>query len=241
MLCMIMEVSIDILDTPADRLPCLWRSSICECKKKRRTWSISVLFRLFKEHIHADRLHTFEASCSTLSATFPTDNRISVLCCLASVIKKEVTSLEPAEKKYCKSFSTYIKCKTVLQLCRLINYQDCCCRTAIETINNAMFLVSITVVHKKCNYRAKQRHFLVLVENGSIFNMSGSGFMQSEGVMNKKELLDEELQAQFSLSLNQMYCQLGYLLFALTTSPRPPSCCQLWLALAPLMHGVDRL
>lgn len=58
-------------------------------------------------------VYTFEASWSTLSATFPTDNRISVLCCRASVIKKEVTSLEPEEnntttirhKTNCTTFS----------------------------------------------------------------------------------------------------------------------------------------
>lgn len=50
---------------------------------------------LCSKHTLGQRVYTFEASCSTLSATFPTDNRISVLCCRASVIRKDVTSLEP--------------------------------------------------------------------------------------------------------------------------------------------------
>lgn len=41
---------------------------------------------------------TLEDNWSSLSATFPTANRISVLCCRASVIKKDVTSLVPSRK-----------------------------------------------------------------------------------------------------------------------------------------------
>lgn len=45
-------------------------------------------------------VHTLEVSWSTLSPTFPMDKRISVFCCLASVIKKEVTSVEPGEEGF---------------------------------------------------------------------------------------------------------------------------------------------
>lgn len=45
-------------------------------------------------HFHL-KVSTFKESWSSLSATFPTANRISVLCCRASVIRKVVTSPGP--------------------------------------------------------------------------------------------------------------------------------------------------
>lgn len=62
--------------------------------------------------------HTLEVSWSTLSATFPMDRRISVLCCLASVIKNEVTSLEPGRNSTISQWqviicTTWIKDQTV--------------------------------------------------------------------------------------------------------------------------------
>lgn len=51
------------------------------------------------KELSKDDGRTFEESSSTLSATLPTDKRISVLCCLASVIRKEVTSVEPGEEQ----------------------------------------------------------------------------------------------------------------------------------------------
>lgn len=64
------------------------------------------------------KVHTLEASWSTLSTTFPMDRRISVLCCLASVIKNEVTSLEPGQNSTIRQwqviiYTTWIKHQTV--------------------------------------------------------------------------------------------------------------------------------
>ncbi len=118
------------------------------------------MLKLFNENILVQRVYTFEASWSTLSATFPTDKRISVLCCRASVIKKEVTSLEPGEINtttkitgfgICNSFTNWIKCKTALQLCSIINYWSCCCeRTA--SLNGKMDpkVQAVSAVLYKC-------------------------------------------------------------------------------------------
>lgn len=89
MLCRMMEVSMGILDTPADRPACFWRSSTCH-KRGRRHQRAAPNNSLLNR-----KGSTFELSRSTLSTTFPMDKRISVFCCLASVIKKVVTSVEP--------------------------------------------------------------------------------------------------------------------------------------------------
>lgn len=99
----------------------------------------SFLLKLLNEHILAHRDYTFEASWSTLSATFVTDNRISVLCCRASVIKKEVTSLEPGEDTHNHtqgvSFSvSLLKHKPVLFLCSIIDYWGCCAELLHEIV-----------------------------------------------------------------------------------------------------------
>lgn len=77
-----------------------------EVKKKMRTTFISSLWKPLNEHtVFLHIVYTFEASWSTLSATFTMDNRISVLCCRASVIKKEVTSLGPVQNNTIKTMT----------------------------------------------------------------------------------------------------------------------------------------
>lgn len=97
------------------------------------------------------RVYTFEDSWSTLSATLPTDNRISVLCCRASVIKKEVTSLEPGENNtiatISNSFTTYIKHKTVLQLCSIIIYWSCITKM-VKLILKSEYIYIYSPLHK---------------------------------------------------------------------------------------------
>lgn len=97
MLCMIIEVSIAMPDTPIERLPCLWRSSICERDTRQEEHSSLFCWRWLTNTFPVQTVSTFEASCSTLSATFPTAKRTSVFCWRASVIRKEVRSPEPGE------------------------------------------------------------------------------------------------------------------------------------------------
>lgn len=80
-----------MLDTPTDRLACFCRSSTCR-KGVRGNGRTS-------HRTARTTAHTLEVSWSTLSTTFPMDRRISVFCCLASVIKKEVTSVEPGDSR----------------------------------------------------------------------------------------------------------------------------------------------
>lgn len=93
MLCMIMAVSMDMFDKPNETLPCFCRSSIWKRKRDFSKGCSSVKWSYLQ--LSANYVPTFEDKWSSLSPTFPTANRISVLCCRASVIKKDVTSLDP--------------------------------------------------------------------------------------------------------------------------------------------------
>lgn len=49
----------------------------------------------------------------------------------------------------------------------------------------SMSLALTAVIHQKCVCRAKQRSFSASVDSGSVWNMSGSSFAQSVGVMKR--------------------------------------------------------